>query len=359
MCRQKQEHQRPLTGTPPCERQEDPSQTMGERLSCFGESSEIQNKVHPPLPKPIRGSPVSLPGCHRVLKAAGELCLDRSVSRKEIGCDYDRLVVALQELAEEVSGLPILRSYWYDGGRDGQPDLAQILIGELPSVKLRLGRLTKYGQKGVDSLLVVDLMTLARERAIASAVLVAGDEDIREGVAVAQELGVRFHLIGVSTTNPYMFNQSPPLVSEVDANIVKDKAFWQPFFSARPRAGSTFNHRFFARFGEIPEERLTDQDEIASLAASAGKGFAQTWAEEATECEVRLLLERRFRIPAPLDQFLNNRTSKVMLRRVEGKWPRDRIRKGFWAGLEASFPEVAATTLPPAVIAREAIAEEK
>lgn len=269
-----------------------------------------------------------------LLKAAGELCLGREAKRKEIACDYDRLIAALQTLAEEVSGLPILRSYWYDGGKDGRPDLAQMLIRELPSVKLRLGRHTKYGQKGVDSLLVRDLIVLARERAIASAVLVAGDEDIREGVAAAQELGVRFSLIGVSTTNPYVFNQAPTLVSEVDANIVKEKEYWQPFFGERPSAGSSLNARFFPSFEDIPDERITNTDEIADLAKTAGRVFAETWAEEATDCEIRLLLERRFRIPSPLDQFLNNRAAAVIRRRVDGEWPRDLVRKGFWSGLE-------------------------
>ena len=41
-------------------------------------------------------------------------------------------------------------------------------------------------------------MTLARDRAIAEAFLLAGDEDLREGVKEAQDQGVRVTLIGVS-----------------------------------------------------------------------------------------------------------------------------------------------------------------
>ncbi len=65
-------------------------------------------------------------------------------------------------------------------------------IADLPRVKLRLGRLVprKSGleQKGVDSLIVHDLITLAQERAVETMFLLAGDEDMCEGVAAAQRL---------------------------------------------------------------------------------------------------------------------------------------------------------------------------
>ena len=73
--------------------------------------------------------------------------------------------------------------------------LDQQVIAGLPRVKLRLGRLVarKGGveQKGVDSLIVHDLITLVHERAAATMFLLAGDEDLREGVAAAQHLGVQ------------------------------------------------------------------------------------------------------------------------------------------------------------------------
>jgi hypothetical protein len=69
-------------------------------------------------------------------------------------------------------------------------------------------------QKGVDALIVTDLITLARNRAMADAVLVTGDEDIRVGVQQAQELGVRVHLVGIE---PARENQSGLLAQEADA----------------------------------------------------------------------------------------------------------------------------------------------
>ena len=47
-------------------------------------------------------------------------------------------------------------------------------------------------QKGVDSLIVTDLIELARNHAISDAVLLAGDEELRIGVQIAQSLGCAF-----------------------------------------------------------------------------------------------------------------------------------------------------------------------
>lgn len=291
-----------------------------------------------------------------LLRAGPELVLGiEKPKRDSIACEFDRVVETLEEFVTDESGLQILRSYWYDAGRDGQPDLAQSLVAELPSVKLRLGRLTQFGQKGVDSLIVRDLMTLGRERAIRTAYLVTGDEDIREGVIAAQELGVRVVLIGVATTDPYTFNQAPTLVSEVDKRVVLGKAFWKDFFATRPTAAQTFNAAFFNRlatgapdaFGTPTPTTLPVGTKIDDLARTVGEAFATVWATTATSCEVRLLLERRYRVPSPLDGFLLNRTNAA-LGRFRMKWSADRVRRGFWDGLEGAFPDLAAATLPAA-----------
>lgn len=68
-------------------------------------------------------------------------------------------------------------------------------------------------QKGVDSLIVTDMIALARNRAISDAVLVSGDEDLRVGVQQAQEFGVRVHLVGI---RPSRGSQSLFLLQEAD-----------------------------------------------------------------------------------------------------------------------------------------------
>ena len=68
-------------------------------------------------------------------------------------------------------------------------------------------------QKGVDSLIITDLVELARNRAITDAVLLAGDEDLRIGVSIAQSLGIRIHLVGIE---PSRATQSEWLRMEAD-----------------------------------------------------------------------------------------------------------------------------------------------
>ena len=68
-------------------------------------------------------------------------------------------------------------------------------------MKLRLGIVNLAGQqKGVDSLIVTDLVELARNHAITDAILLSGDEDLRIGVQIAQSFGVRVHLIRIEPT---------------------------------------------------------------------------------------------------------------------------------------------------------------
>lgn len=289
-----------------------------------------------------------------LLTSGPELVLGTPPPRRDaISCDFDKLVEALERFGTEESGLQILRSYWYDAGRDGQPDLAQCLVAELPSVKVRLGRLTQYGQKGVDSLIVRDLMTLGRERAIRTAYLITGDEDIREGVIAAQELGVRVVLLGVATTDPYTFNQAPSLVSEADKRVVLGKSFWAPFFAQRPTTATPLATLFFkdlesaypGTFARGTSPSLPASVTIDTLAKQVGSVFASAWSATATQCEVRLLLERRYRVPRPLDAALLKQAGSA-LSRFRQQWAPDMVRRGFWDGLEAAFPQLAEETLP-------------
>lgn len=113
--------------------------------------------------------------------------------------------VAVQELHEQAGalcgGLPLLRVYWYDAMPGPQLSLEQSELALQPGLKLRLGVLNNVGQqKGVDSLIVTDLIDLARNRAIADAVVLSGDEDVRVGVQLAQSYGLKVHLWGAGDT---------------------------------------------------------------------------------------------------------------------------------------------------------------
>ena len=140
----------------------------------------------------------------------GKLCFNSS-NRNDIRIDGAACRDFLVELAADACDLPPLRTYWYDGAQGGTANPKQQLIAALANVKLRLGHIKGGRQKGVDALIYRDLMTLARERAISEAFLLSGDEDLREGVKTAQDMGVRLTLIGIATRDGKP-NQSRELI---------------------------------------------------------------------------------------------------------------------------------------------------
>lgn len=120
-----------------------------------------------------------------------------------------------QAAADKASYARLLRIYWYDGAVGGsRPTADQALLANLDDVKLRLGFINISGrQKGVDSLIVTDLIELARQKSICDALLLSGDEDVRVGVQIAQNYGVRVHLLGIK---PSRGSQSHHLLQEAD-----------------------------------------------------------------------------------------------------------------------------------------------
>lgn len=124
----------------------------------------------------------------------------------------------------------LLRVYWYDGAINYKgPTLEQMALAHLDNVKLRLGFINSQGQqKGVDSLIVTDLIDLARNHAISDAVLLSGDEDVRIGVQIAQNFGVRVHLVGIA---PSRGSQSKQLMQEADTTTEWDREDVSNFLS--------------------------------------------------------------------------------------------------------------------------------
>jgi uncharacterized LabA/DUF88 family protein len=147
----------------------------------------------------------------------------------------------MKDFAEH-EGCSLLRVYWYDGafapGTNAFGSQKRYLdaIASTPGVQLRLGHIKQYTpgwheavraairecgwelaeferhfdfrpayeQKGVDTLIVLDIVRLAQRQAYDTGVLVAGDRDLAEAVRVAQDEGRRIILAhpaggGVST----------------------------------------------------------------------------------------------------------------------------------------------------------------
>lgn len=148
-----------------------------------------------------------------VYAAGSRLVANERLSRSRLNLDYDRIVELLRKVSHEITNLPLLRIYWYDGTGSG-PTPPQRALAFRDNMKLRLGFVTPHGeQQGVDTLLVSDLITLSKNRAMADALILTGDEDIRVGVQHAQECGIRVHLLGIEPTRE---NQSALLAQEVD-----------------------------------------------------------------------------------------------------------------------------------------------
>ncbi len=145
-----------------------------------------------------------------------KLLMGKKAGRESISLKVPDVLEQLTDLARAVAtDCRLLRIYWYDGMLRGNiPTLEQDVIGQSRNAKLRLGLVNSSGQqKGVDSLIVTDLIELARNRAIADSLILSGDEDIKIGVQVAQTFGVRVHLLGIK---PARGSQSVSLMMEAD-----------------------------------------------------------------------------------------------------------------------------------------------
>jgi uncharacterized LabA/DUF88 family protein len=174
-------------------------------------------------------------GRHAAFVDAGFLTAEGA---RRLGIEADELRPSAASLVDVLRGLSwdnrssLLRAYWYDAiqepGTPGYPEAKAAFdaIAATPGVRLRLGHvsvqqpswqtplkhaLTKSGvdlaefsrhfkfrderrQKGVDTLLTLDLVSLAQRAAYDRAILIAGDRDFAEPVRLAQDEGRRIYL---------------------------------------------------------------------------------------------------------------------------------------------------------------------
>lgn len=169
-----------------------------------------------------------------VFASGSRLVAGDKLVRSQLHLDHEAVLGLLAELVKDLTGLPLLRIYWYDGASTG-PNPAQVALAYRPNLKLRLGQVTTTGQQGVDQLLVDDLVTLAQNHAMADAVLLTGDDDIRPGVEQAQALGVRVHLLGIP---PVRENQAAALVQAADRVRELSETEVRSFLSLAPKRPS-------------------------------------------------------------------------------------------------------------------------
>jgi NYN domain len=247
--------------------------------------------------------------------ASGKLLFGLT-DRRNLVMNGDAIVGALVRKAATDCRQEHLRTYWYDGARDLVPTPEQVEVGNLPGVKLRLGRLTPHGQKGVDSRIVRDLIILSTERAIATAYLVGGDEDLREGVSEAQERGVRVVLIGVEPLNEQ--NLSPTLAMEADDVHLLDRAFIEPHLRLRETE----------LVAEVAEAHSRDPRQL-------GRAYAATYIErDGVEAAKLLAAERPRSIPAEVDRLLLIYGAQALGVPRLDDGPKREMRRAFWSALD-------------------------
>ena len=251
----------------------------------------------------------------------GKLCCG-TPSRLGFTLDVADFNLMLRRLASEHCGLNPLRTYWYDGAREGIRTTVHQEIAALPNVKLRLGGINQQGQqKGVDALVYRDLMTLAHAHAISDAFILAGDEDVREGVRTAQDQGVRVTVIGIDS--PFeAANQSRELMSEADEIITLTRETIDPFFTA------------------IAQPAPAEPQTAGSVSVSdVGASFAGQWLRDAAESEFQELLAQRPRIPRSLDIELLRHTEHVLgISLAEDDAAKRSLRRAFWDTVTSGFP---------------------
>jgi uncharacterized LabA/DUF88 family protein len=247
--------------------------------------------------------------------------------RSQVRCDYGGVSEALESLCRTQSELPLLRSYWYDGATDYVPTSDHLAIAELSRVKLRLGRLVtrRRGvvQKGVDSLIVHDMITLSHERAVAAIYVLAGDEDLREGVAAAQRLGVQVVVLGIPARSP---NQALPLIREADEHILLEPQVLRQFFN---RAG-------YQPGAEAPLAAEAEEDPLAAI-GRFGEEFAREWLAGVDLPQAGELLAHEPRIPQELDVQMIIGAEEALGRSLRGEQElRHALRAAFWSEIRRS-----------------------
>ena len=249
------------------------------------------------------------------LYAEGGKLAHGTADRLRLELKFEATVSSLAKLAEADSGVNYLRTYWYDAATDARPTPGHIALASIPGVKLRLGRLSLGKQKGVDSRIVRDLIVLARDKAITAAYVLSGDEDIREGVAEAQDCGVSVVLLGI-TPLPGGHNQARALVQEADGLVMLTREQMSQWITLRKsHAGTRAPHGSSAS---------TDMGQL-------GSQFGEAWAK-ANPDSIGQVARGKPQIPSEIDRELLTRGSQETGGPLTDAQRRS-LRAGFWTAL--------------------------
>lgn len=227
-----------------------------------------------------------------------------------------------------------MRIYWYDGaGAGGHFTSDQAVLASSDDVKVKLGFLNAYGhQNGISAQMATDLIELSRQNAIAEALLLSGDDDLRLGVQIAQSFGVRVHLLSLAPS------RALGLLYESDTSAEWQSDTIERFMSIRRNAALNGPLNGGASVSCAPHGAgaMTDPREWEPRLESAAKEFADMlddndldsleayWATSRgvpSELDRRLLPQARAAIGRDLDQpekrFVRSCFQRYVLQRFE------------------------------------------
>ncbi|MDH4148658.1 MAG: NYN domain-containing protein, partial [Acidimicrobiia bacterium] len=271
-----------------------------------------------------------MPGRHAIFVDAGFLlasvgeALHRNSERSRLGFDYAGMLDAVAQRTTSASGCELLRIYWYDGAVNKVPTAEQRRIGLLPDVKLRLGRIVAGHQKGVDSLVVLDLLRLAATGTVEAIYLISGDDDLSEGVREAQAHGVRVVLLGVAGDGTRL---SEAMQLEADRVELWPLEFWKEWVSTAEPAVATDRDRAAER-GRPADTAVS---EALRTFERVGYNFSARWLDECSEEDEDRVRRSRPRIPPDIDARLLWDTSAG---RDLSEGERVALRDGFWRAFD-------------------------
>ncbi|MDA8283159.1 MAG: NYN domain-containing protein [Actinomycetota bacterium] len=290
-----------------------------------------------------------------LFKQGSEAVFGEVLARHEISLDAAPFLSELTAwLRSEYPAESLLRTYWYDGARRGIPGPDQLVVAGLPYVKLRLGRINSAGQqKGVDTLIVRDLMVLSLERTIHRAVVLSGDEDLREGVEYVQDRGVRVTVLGIEASG--RTNQSTELLREADhtmklPNSALQKALTRlPVLQSATPTGPTTTAPLDASAEVSAVGHMLDGAARSDAITDAVTTFVRQWAAAATPEEFAALMQQRPSIPQHIDAALLRSVVRATGQRDLDGDTRRRSRRAFWESVAfyEDASQAASSPTPP------------
>ena len=199
----------------------------------------------------------------------------------------------------------------------------------------------------MDSLIVTDLIDLARNHAIADALILSGDADIKIGVQVAQTFGVRVHLLGI---RPARGSQSDNLMMEADTCHEWDKTVVERWMhcddvatAAPVRSSAVAPDSGNGSAGDQPpsaDEPLSGPENFRAIVAVEAKNTIKVLSAHDLEVHVRFLDANPGRIHSDID-----RRTLAGLRNRLGRDLNDTERKEYRQAFATALREACANPL--------------